>query len=100
MKTKNLSLKPLTLALALSPGLVLAESLNNIVVTANKSEQAQKSVTGSVTVITRQQIEQGQYRSFADALKTVPGVYIKNNGGIGQSTSIFLRGTSSSDRHV
>lgn len=100
-KPKNLTLKPLIVALALSPGLVTADNrLSQIVVSANNTEQTQDTVTANMHVITREEIEQGQYQTFAEALSRVPGVFIRHNGGIGQSTSIFMRGVSSADRHI
>lgn len=74
--------------------------LNSVVVTANNTEQLIESVTANMTVITADEIEEKQYQTLADALKTVPGLSIKSTGGMGSATSIFLRGASSSDRHV
>ncbi|MGI9316626.1 MAG: TonB-dependent receptor domain-containing protein, partial [bacterium] len=48
-----------------------------------------------VTIITRREIEKSGAISVSDVLATVPGVQISNNGGMGQATSLFLRGTES-----
>jgi vitamin B12 transporter len=100
-KTKTFTLKPLIAALAFAPGLVIADNqLSQIVVTANNTEQTQRSVTANMHVITREEIELGQYQTFAEALRNIPGVFIQNSGGIGQATSIFVRGASSANRQV
>lgn len=89
-------LKPLLAALLLSPGLVTAENqLSEIVVTASNTEQTQRSVTANMSVITREQIETRQFKTVAEALNTLPGISTYSNGGLGSSTSIFMRGESS-----
>jgi vitamin B12 transporter len=99
--SKTFTLKPLIAALAFAPGLVIADNqLSQIVVTANNTEQTQRSVTANMHVITREEIDRGQYQTFAEALRNIPGVFIQNSGGIGQATSIFVRGASSADRQV
>ena len=94
MKTKNLSLKPLTLALALSPGLVLAESLNNIVVTAQNTVQPLAAVTANMHVVNREEIELKQYQNLAQALSSVAGVSVGTSGGLGHQTSVYIRGSN------
>ncbi|MGC9387212.1 MAG: TonB-dependent receptor, partial [Hydrogenovibrio sp.] len=70
------------------------QSLDKIIVSANNTDQNAHSVTADYTVITRQEIEAKQYKTLADALKTVPGITVKSNGGYGTTTSIFMRGQS------
>lgn len=94
MKTKNLSLKPLTLALALSPGLVVAESFDNIVVTAQNIEQPLASVTASMHVINREEIELKQYQNLGQALSSVAGVSVGTSGGLGHQSSVYIRGSN------
>lgn len=98
-KIRSLSL---TLGFCLSTSTVYAtpQSLDKIVVSANKTEQKTPSVTANITIITADEIEQKHYQTLDDALKTVPGLAIKKSGGAGQQTSIFVRGASSSDRQV
>ncbi|SFR58725.1 TonB-dependent siderophore receptor [Thiomicrospira sp. ALE5] len=92
-KPKNLTLKPLIVALALSPGLVAADNpLSQIVVTANNTEQTQRSVTANMHVITREEIEARQYKTVAEALRAIPGINTYSNGSMGSSTTIFMRG--------
>ena len=49
----------------------------------------------SVTVITSNDIESRQLRTVPDALATVPGLNVVQNGGAGALTSVFIRGTNS-----
>lgn len=48
-----------------------------------------------VTVVTKDQIRQMQANSLVDVLKRVPGVDVIQNGGPGQTASIFIRGMNS-----
>lgn len=91
MKLSKLSA---TILATLSSTAVLAEntSLDQIIVTANNTEQSARSVTSNMTIITAADIENKQYQTLADALKTVPGIMIKGSGGLGKSTSIYMRG--------
>jgi len=100
--TFKVSLLPLFLGVCLSAPAVYAspQSLDKIVVTANKTEQKPLSITANISVITAEQIEQKHYQTLDDAVKNLPGITIKKSGGAGQQTSIFLRGASSSDRQV
>ena len=77
-----------------------ASNLDNIVVSANNMSQNIQSVTSQVNVITREDIEQKNYQILGDALKSIPGISVKNTGGLGKSSSIFMRGASSADRQV
>ncbi len=80
---------------ALSSGSVLAtDQLDQIVVSANNTPQTLRSVTSNTVVITREDIEDKQYQTLADALKGVPGLTIKSSGGAGKTTSLFMRGDS------
>lgn len=83
--------------LSASP-IVLAEDateLEEIVVTADRKARTVDETLAPVTIITRQDIEKYQANDIADVLRRVPGVNIKNDGGAGKNTSVFLRGTNS-----
>jgi len=71
-----------------------SDTLDQVIVSASNSEQSLKSVTSNTTLITREEIEEKQYKSVVDALRTVPGISFKNNGGTGKATSLFMRGDS------
>jgi len=64
------------------------------VVSATKSEQSIKDVTSNIEVITKEEIEERHYVNVSDALKTISGLSIVSNGGVGQSDSLFIRGVS------
>jgi len=66
-----------------------------IVVTASRSEEKLSDVGKSISVIGIDTIEQRQTASLADLLRTMPGVTIQRNGGLGTITSIFIRGAQS-----
>ena len=73
-----------------------ATALNPVVVTATRTPVTIEDSLSSVTVITRADIERLQPLSVSDLLVGLPGVSIAQAGGLGQPTSLFLRGTNSS----
>jgi len=66
-----------------------------ILVTATRTVQTTDDALASVTVITREDIERQQATSVSELLRGLPGVSLTNNGGLGKTTSVFLRGTES-----
>lgn len=71
-------------------------TLDTITVTsATKSEQKLKNVTANVDVITAEDIESRKFKTVAEALQTIAGIQVSQSGGIGQQTSLFLRGMDS-----
>lgn len=72
-----------------------SNTLDTVVVTATRTAKTVDQSMASVSVITRQDIEQSQALSVQELLRGVPGVSIANNGGLGKNTSVFLRGTES-----
>lgn len=70
-------------------------TLEPVVITATKIETPLREVASSVTVITRQEIENKQTNSVEEVLRSVPGLDVVRQGGLGQQTSIFLRGGNS-----
>lgn len=73
-----------------------ADDLDDVVVTASRVEQPVNEVIGSVTIITREQIEQRQADSLPELLRGELGVDISNNGGPGKISALYLRGANSS----
>ena len=71
------------------------EDLDSIVVTATRSNMAIEDATLPVTIIGRDQIEQSLARDISQLLRFEAGLDIGRNGGPGQTTSLFLRGTES-----
>ena len=79
------------------PALSLAGETENtmpeVVVSATRTESGLDRVGGSsVTVIDAQEIAAKKPATVAEALKGVPGLDIRSNGGKGTNTSIHLRG--------
>lgn len=69
--------------------------LGEIVVTATRLETSPRQVGSTVTVITAAELADKQHQFVLDALRDVPGIDIRRNGGPGSQTSIFMRGTDS-----
>ena len=65
------------------------------IVTANRFAQPVSSVLASTTVVTREEIDRWQSKTLTDVMRRLPGVDIAQNGGIGQQSSLFIRGTNS-----
>ena len=72
-----------------------ATALSPVVVTATRTPVTADNSLASVTVITRADIERLQPASLVDLLTGLPGININQVGGMGQQTSLFLRGTNS-----
>ena len=97
--TMNITRQAFLVAIATSLTLPsIAEEQSPIIVTATRTAQTVDESLASVTVITQQQIEQQQATDLTDLLSSVSGIDMKNSGGLGQNTSILMRGTSS--KHV
>ncbi|MDH3614758.1 MAG: TonB-dependent receptor plug domain-containing protein, partial [Gammaproteobacteria bacterium] len=68
---------------------------DTLIVTATRTEIPLHDAIVPVTVITREDIEMSLATDLAELLRFEAGIDIGRNGGPGQSTSIFLRGTES-----
>ena len=68
------------------------------IVTANRFAQPVSSVLASTTVVTREEIEQWQSKNLVEVMRRLPGVDIAQSGGIGQSASMYVRGSEA--RHT
>jgi vitamin B12 transporter len=66
-----------------------------IVVTATRTEIPLSDATVPVTVITREDIDLSLATDLGELLRFEAGIDLGRNGGPGQSTSIFMRGTES-----
>ncbi|RCU51788.1 TonB-dependent receptor [Corallincola holothuriorum] len=71
------------------------QPVEHIIVTASRTPQNVDQVMASVEVITRDEIDKLQPKSLADLLATVAGLDVARQGGAGQQTSLFTRGTGS-----
>ncbi|SEI69426.1 vitamin B12 transporter [Frateuria terrea] len=71
-------------------------ALAPVIVTATRTAITVDDALSSVTVITREDIDRLQPVSLIDLLQGLPGVSFVQSGGLGQQSSLFLRGTNSS----
>jgi hypothetical protein len=67
-------------------------ALSETVVTANRTPQPLSELVGDVSIIDRQAIERSGATGVADVLARVPGIEISRTGGVGNTTSLFIRG--------
>ena len=72
-----------------------AQTLDTVLVTANRSEVTSNKTLASVTVITRADIEKSQVPDVADLLSQQAGLDIVRSGGSGTNVSVFTRGSNS-----
>ena len=68
---------------------------DTVVVTASRLPESLDETLSSVTVITREDIERLQARTLDELLAGVEGFALTRQGGVGQPTSVFLRGGES-----
>ncbi|SAG72198.1 Vitamin B12 transporter BtuB [Enterobacter asburiae] len=72
------------------------DSADSLVVTANRFEQPEKTILAATSVVTRADIDRWQSTSVLDVMRRLPGVDTAQSGGMGQLSSLFIRGTNSS----
>ncbi len=96
------ALLPLTPLLLVSPTALAqpasANSLERIVITANRTPQPLSSVLADISVVEREDIERSGALGVADLLARLPGIEFARNGGPGSTTSLFIRGSET--RHT
>lgn len=69
--------------------------LNEVVVSATKTNTTLKKVGSSIQVITNKEIKESGLNQLSDILKNNTSLFVTNNGGVGSTSSIFLRGSNS-----
>ncbi len=69
--------------------------IGEVVVTATRTADPVGAATKSFTVITAEEIEAKQAQTVREALRTVPGLNLIQQGGLGTLTTTFLRGSKS-----
>jgi vitamin B12 transporter len=100
MKTGNFCARLAVLPLALSvvtPSYAQPQ-LKETVITATRTAKPVGDVVADVTIIDKSTIERAGAAGLADLLARVPGLEFARNGGMGNATSVFLRGGES--RHT
>ncbi len=90
----------IAVALSWAPFALFAETVENnsrdaVIVTATKTAQTAFESLASVTVITREDINRLQPQELSDLLSRYAGIDVKQTGGPGSLTSVFMRGTES-----
>ncbi|ADE14226.1 TonB-dependent receptor [Nitrosococcus halophilus Nc 4] len=68
--------------------------LEPIVVTATRTQTPVRQVGSAVSVITAEDLAQRQRMPVLEVLRGLPGVDVVQSGGLGQQTSVFLRGAN------
>lgn len=71
-----------------------AQVNEEIVVTASALPERTDDTPATVTVVTREEIEDRAARDVADVLREVPGLTVARIGSSGHQTSLFTRGAS------
>lgn len=72
-----------------------ANGVAELVVTATRTAQPIEKVGASVTVLTQPVIEASQAISITELLAQTPSVTFARNGGVGNATSLYIRGAES-----
>lgn len=71
--------------------------LDPVVVTATRTDEPLSDVPQTVTVITREDIEESKVETVGDLLRAVAGVEVLQSGGRGTNTSVSIRGSESDE---
>ena len=98
MSRLNRTLRLVTLASAITlPNAAFSQQLTDstkeskqVVVTGTLLESDLDNSGSSVSVLTNQDLKDGQYRNALNAIKQVPGVDVVQSGGNGGNAGVFL----------
>ena len=82
-------------AIAEDTALPPSDNAEDIVVTANRAPERLSRIGQSVTVIDAETLKTRQTAILTDILREVPGLSVARNGGVGGTTSVFIRGAES-----
>jgi len=85
------------------PGLVSAqqlasEQLGQVVVTATRTPVEVSDLVTETTILDRAALDRSEGRTLVEVLAQAPGLQFSNTGGLGKSSSLFVRGLEA--RHV
>ena len=80
--------------------LTVAPIQESVVVSATRSEAPTSQVGAAVTVFTAEEIERRDTPLVGELLRATPGVTVVRSGGLGNVTSLFVRGGESSYNKV
>ena len=93
--------KALSLSLLVATMLTSAHAQNQFtlesidVVAAHGTSVKKKDLTDSVTIITKEALEETRITNLAEALSKLGNLTVSQTGGLGQQTSVFVRGMDS-----
>lgn len=90
----------LTCALCIASVNAADESDVTVIVTAERIAQPVSESISSATVVTAKEIKEKGAQTVADALRTVPGLTIVQNGELGALSSARIRGTATAQTLV
>ncbi|HEY0281665.1 MAG TPA: TonB-dependent receptor [Rhizomicrobium sp.] len=77
----------------LAPGFAIAaDAPETVVVTATRTSQPVEKTGASIAIITGGDLQIQQLNVLSDALQQTPGVTVNRTGGVGQVTTVSLRG--------
>jgi vitamin B12 transporter len=105
MRNRRLAAAAAALALLFAcPGRLEAQGVppasESVVVTATAAPEDEKDVGSAITVVTREQLEKQESVEVSDVLRSVPGLDLTRYGTPGSLTSLFTRGTNSTQTLV
>jgi vitamin B12 transporter len=66
-----------------------------VVVSATRTPQPLARTASSISVITAAELQTQQTNVLSDVLQQTPGLTVSRNGGVGQSTTVMMRGAES-----
>lgn len=95
---KNHFLIPVLSTIFLSTNVSAVEKLDDVIVTATKTATTADQTIVPVVVVTSDDIKKSPAKNLVTLLSGIAGIDISSNGGMGQQSSVFVRGTES--RHV
>jgi iron complex outermembrane receptor protein len=67
-------------------------TLDEVVVTATRDVEEIRKIPASVTVVTKEEIEQSNAQNVVDLLRNEAGIEVRDNYGNGKSASVDIRG--------
>lgn len=73
---------------------------DKVVVTATKGKTPNKEVTRAVTVVGGEGLGETEGGQVVDGLRAVPGVFVRQSGTTGRTTSLVMRGASATQVQV
>jgi vitamin B12 transporter len=72
----------------------------DVIVQATSISEEKIEPSRSTSIITEDEIKRKKPQTVAEALRDIPGVEVVRQGGVGQTTSVFIRGARSEDTLV